>query len=63
MGFSGDSAGGESPAMWETWIRSVHWEDPLEKGKAMHSSFMYCIVHRVTKSQMIIKRYRLKLTH
>ena len=25
------------PAMWETWIRSLGWEDPLEKGKATHS--------------------------
>ena len=22
------------PAMWETWVRSLDWEDPLEKGKA-----------------------------
>ena len=22
------------PAMWETWVQSVGWEDPLEKGKA-----------------------------
>ena len=22
------------PAMWETWIRSLGWEDPPEKGKA-----------------------------
>ena len=27
-----------SPAMWETWVRSLGWEDPLEKGKATHSS-------------------------
>jgi len=26
------------PAMWETWVRSLGWEDPLEKGKATHSS-------------------------
>ena len=26
------------PAMWETWVRSLDWEDPLEKGKATHSS-------------------------
>ena len=26
------------PAMWETWVRSLSWEDPLEKGKATHSS-------------------------
>ena len=26
------------PAMKETWVRSLGWEDPLEKGKAIHSS-------------------------
>ena len=25
------------PAMWETWVRSLNQEDPLEKGKATHS--------------------------
>jgi len=24
------------PAMWETWVGSLGWEDPLEKGKATH---------------------------
>ena len=52
------------PAIWETWVRSLRWEDPLEKGKATHSSirpgefcimensreFMACIVHAVAKS-------------
>ena len=28
------------PAMWETWVRSLAWEDPLEKGKATHSSIL-----------------------
>ena len=28
------------PAMLETWVRSLAWEDPLEKGKATHSSFL-----------------------
>ena len=28
------------PAMWETWIRSLGWKDPLEKGKATHSSIL-----------------------
>ena len=28
------------PAMWETWIRSLGWEDPLEKRKATHSSIL-----------------------
>ena len=26
--------------MWETWVRSLCWEDPLEKGKATHSSIL-----------------------
>ena len=26
------------PAMWETWVQSLGWEDPLERGKATHSS-------------------------
>ena len=26
------------PEMWETWVRSLDWEDPLEKGKATHSN-------------------------
>ena len=26
------------PAMQETWVRSLGWEDPLEKGKATYSS-------------------------
>ena len=28
------------PAMWETWVRPLGWEDPLEKGKATHSSIL-----------------------
>ena len=28
------------PAMWETWVRSVGWKDPLEKRKAIHSSIL-----------------------
>ena len=28
------------PAMWETWVRSSGWEDPLEKGMATHSSIL-----------------------
>ena len=26
------------PAMWETWVQSLDWEDPLEKEMAIHSS-------------------------
>ena len=28
------------PAMWETWVASLGWEDPLEKGIATHSSIL-----------------------
>ena len=27
------------PAMWETWVRSLGWEDRLEDGRATHSIF------------------------
>ena len=50
------------PAMRETWIRSLGWEDPLEEGMATHSSILAwripmdrgtwgAIVHGVTKSR------------
>ena len=50
------------PAVQETWIRSLGWEDPLEKGMATYSSILVwripvnrgawqAIVHGVTKSQ------------
>ena len=28
------------PATWKTWVRSLGGEDPLEKGKATHSSIL-----------------------
>ena len=28
------------PAVQETWVRSLGWEDPLEKGMATHSSIL-----------------------
>ena len=46
------------PAMQETWVQSLGWKDPLEKGKATHSSILawripwtVSIVHGVAKSQ------------
>ena len=44
--------------MQETWARSLGWEDPLERGTAIHYPLKYfglehsmdCIVHRVAKS-------------
>ena len=28
------------PTLLETWVQSLGWEDPLEKGKATHSSIL-----------------------
>ena len=28
------------PAMQETWVQPLGWEDPLEKGKATHCSVL-----------------------
>jgi len=39
-GFPCGSAGKDPPAMWETWVRSLGWEDLLEKGNATHSSIL-----------------------
>ena len=36
------------PAMKETWARSPGWEDPLEKGKATHSSILTWRIPRTT---------------
>ena len=51
------------PLMWETWVQSLGWEDPLEKGMATHSSMlawripMDCIVHGVVKSQTWLRDF------
>ena len=43
------------PAMQETWVRALGWEDLLEKGKATHSSILAWripwTVHGVANSQ------------
>ena len=28
------------PAMWENWVQSLYWEDPLEKVMATYSSIL-----------------------
>ena len=35
---------GNPPAVRETWVQSLGWEDPLEKGKATHSSILAWII-------------------
>ena len=39
------------PAMWETWVQSLGWEDPLEKGKATHSSILAWRIPWTAKSR------------
>ena len=52
----------KNPAMWETWVQSLGWEDPLEEGLATHSSVLawripmnrgawWAAAHGVTKSR------------
>ena len=52
----------DPPAMRETWVRPLGWEDPLEEGMATHTSIFawripmdravwWATVHRVAKSQ------------
>ena len=38
MSFPGGSE--DPPAMWETWVRSLGWVDPLEEGMATYSSIL-----------------------
>ena len=49
------------PAMWETWVRALGWEEPLEKGMATQSSIlensMDYAVHGVTKSQTLLSHF------
>ena len=41
-GFPGGSYGINLPAMQETWVLSLSWEDSLKKGMATHSSVLAC---------------------
>ena len=52
------------PEMCDTWVRSLGWEDPLEKGTAAHSSYsglensMDCIDHGVAKRRTQLSNFR-----
>ena len=61
VSFPGGSDSKASTAVLETWLQSLGWEDPLEKGMVTHSSVLAWIipndrgarqatVHGVTKS-------------
>ena len=51
------------PAMRETWVQSLAWEAPLEKGKATHSSILawripWTLVLGVAKSRTQLSNFR-----
>ena len=61
------------PAMQETWVQSLGWEDPLEEGMTTHSTILVCripmdrgawlgTVHGVTKSQTWLSNFH-SVTH
>ena len=54
------------PAMWETWVWSLGWEDPLQKGKSTHSSILVWripwTVHGVEKSQTRLSDFQFHFT-
>ena len=54
------------PGMWEIWVQSLGWEDPLEKGTATHSSILAWRIqwnsmdytdHGVAKSQTRLSHF------
>ena len=60
------------PPMWETWVRSLGREDPLEESMATHSSILawripmdrgswWATVHGVAKSQTKLNNYKKQL--
>ena len=51
------------PAMWETWLQSLDWEDPLEKGKATYSSILAWIIHGVAKSWTQLSNFHFHISN
>ena len=51
------------PAMWETWLQSLGWEDPLEKRKVTLpysglENFTDCVVHGAAKSWTLLCNFQ-----
>ena len=50
------------PAMWESWVRSLGWKDPLENRKGTQSCILawripWTTVHRIAKSQTQLSNF------
>ena len=48
------------PAMQEIWAQSLGWEDPLEKGKATHSSIL---AQRILQTVCGVAKSQTRLSH
>ena len=51
------------PAMPETWVRSLGWEDPLEEGKFTHSSILAWRIPWIVQSMGLQRVKRLSDSH
>ena len=51
------------PAMLETPVPFLGWEDPLEKGKATHSSILAWIIHSMDRMVHGIAKSLTRLSH
>ena len=51
------------PAMQETWVLSLGWEDPLEKEKATHSSILAWEIPRIEESGRLQSTGSKKVRH
>ena len=69
LGFPCDSPDKQSPAMQETLVRFLSWEDLLEKGKSYPlqysglENYVDCVVQGVAKSQTQLSNFRFTSLH
>ena len=51
------------PEMWETWVHSLGWEDPLEKGMATHSSILENSIESMASIEPGVYRFQNYTVH
>ena len=44
----------ESPAMWEIWVQSLCWEDPLESGEGMANPLQYSCLENLSGQKNLV---------
>ena len=42
------------PAIWETWVLSLDWENTLEKGMTTHSSILAVLINSLSDFSKIL---------